>query len=327
MLNRRQLLAGAGAGAGTVLAAPALGQAGWPNRTVTMIVPYGPGSTPDVFTRIIAQRLHQQFGQPFIIENRAGAGANVGAAAVARAQPDGYTIGTVPVGVMTFNKELYRQLTYDPDVDLVPTTVIYEVPNVFVVPGPHPAKSVHEFIEWAKKKNGGVVCSSPGVGNSAHLFCHLFANRGGFEPLHVPYRDGPGGSVPAMLRGDVDFAVEIITGYLGSIRNGSIRALAITGDHRWEGLPDVPTLKELGFSGFNPPPVWVAFAMPKGTPAEIVEKISAAQREYASDPDMQRRFREAGAVIQGTTPQGMRDRIAAQKPAWLELIRLAGAQL
>ncbi|WP_237182649.1 Bug family tripartite tricarboxylate transporter substrate binding protein [Roseomonas marmotae] len=318
------MLAGMAAG---LLSRPALAQANWPNRPVRIIVPYGPGSTPDTFMRLLQPRWQEKFGQPLVIENRAGAGGNIGAQAIATARPDGYTIGVVPVGVMTFNQFLYTSLPYNAARDLDPISVIYELPNIFVVRSDIPATTVAQFADWGKKRPQGVSCASNGPGNSSHLFCALLANRTNLRAIDVPFKGGASEALPAMLRGDVDFSIEVISSYLGAVREGQLRALAVTGAERWPTLPDVPTMAELGFAGFNPPLVWVALVAPRGTPPEVTAAIAAFQKEATADAGLQERFMLAGARIRSSTPQDLAARIQREQPGWRELIEISGAKL
>ena len=180
-----------------------------------------------MLSRILAERLNQIYGQPFVIENRPGAGGNIGIAAVTGSAPDGYTIGAATIGHFAINQFLYKYMPYDPERDMIPASLTWELPNVFVVASDHvPAKTVTEFIAWAKQK-GHVNFGSPGVGTSPHLSGVLFAKRAGLDAVHVPFR-GAAQTIPAMLSGEVDFAIDNLASYIGQIQSGKMRALAVT---------------------------------------------------------------------------------------------------
>src|SRR5512139_1048576 len=204
----------------------------WPDHPVRIIVPYPAGGSTDVLSRILAERMKGMFGQPFVIENRPGAGGNIGVAAVTTSPPDGYTIGAATIGHFAINQFLYKNMPYDPERDMIPTSQTWELPNVFVVATDHvPAKTLAEFIDWAKKK-GKVSFGSPGVGTSPHLSGVLFASRTKLDAVHVPFR-GAAQTIPAMLAGDVHFAIDNLTSYIPTLDTGKMRALAVTSDKRW----------------------------------------------------------------------------------------------
>jgi tripartite-type tricarboxylate transporter receptor subunit TctC len=212
-------------------------------------VPYPAGGSTDVLARILAERLNNMFGQPFVIENRPGAGGNIGIAAVIGSPPDGYTMGAATVGHFAINQFLYKDMPYDPEKDMIPASMIWELPNVFVVASDHvPATTLAEFIAWAKQK-GHVSFGSPGVGTSPHLSGVLFAKRAELDAVHVPFR-GAAQTIPAMLSGAVDFAIDNLASYISLIQSGKMRALAVTSAQRWPTLPDVPTMAEAGMKDF-----------------------------------------------------------------------------
>ena len=234
-------------------------------------MPYPPGGSTDVLSRILAERLNQIFGQPFVIENRPGAGGNIGIATVTSSAPDGYTIGAATIGHFAINQFLYKDMPYDPERDMIPATLTWELPNVFVVASEHvPAKTVAEFIAWAKQK-GHVSFGSPGVGTSPHLSGVLFAKRAGLDAVHVPFR-GAAQTIPAMLSGAVDFAHRQSRLLYRLIQSGKMRALAVTSAKRWPTLPDVPTMAEAGMKDFVVTS-WAAFVLPAATPRPIVDKL------------------------------------------------------
>ncbi len=319
--NRRTFLRSAVA-ASAFIASGARAQSAWPDRPVKVIVPYPAGGSTDVLARILAERLNNMFGQPFVIENRPGAGGNIGIAAVTGSPPDGYTMGAATVGHFSINQFLYKDMPYDPEKDIIPATMTWELPNVFVVASDHvPATTLAEFIAWAKHK-GHVSFGSPGVGTSPHLSGVLFAKRSELDAVHVPFR-GAAQTIPAMLSGAVDFAIDNLASYISLIQSGKMRALAVTSAQRWPTLPDVPTMAEAGMKDFVVTS-WGAFVLPAATPRPIVDKLSQAIGKIAADPDMQKRFLVAGARILSSTPEQAIAFAAKERAMWKGVVALSG---
>jgi len=319
--NRRLFLRSAAA-ASLLLAAGARAQTGWPDRAVKIIVPYPAGGSTDVLARILAERLNQIYGQPFVIENRPGAGGNIGIAAVTTSAPDGYTIGAATIGHFAINQFLYKDMPYDPEHDMIPASLIWELPNVFVVPSEHvPAKTVAEFIAWAKQK-GHISFGSPGVGTSPHLSGVLFAKRAGLDAVHVPFR-GAAQTIPAMLSGAVDFAIDNLASYVPLIQSGKMRALAVTSATRWPTLPQVPTMGEAGVKDFVVTS-WAAFVLPAATPRPIVDKLGGTMKQIAADTAMQKRFLVAGARILSSTPEEAIAFANKERAMWKDVVAMSG---
>ncbi len=323
-INRRAALGGL-ALAG--LARPALAQGEqWPRQPVRIIVPYPAGGSTDVLTRILAERLKDRLGGTWVIENRPGAGGNVGIDAVAKSDPDGYTIGSATVGHFAINQYLYARMAYDSDRDLAPVSMTWDLPNVAVVPSEHvPARSVAEFIAWAKSKDGGIFYGSPGVGTTPHLSGALFCTRNGIKGTHVPFR-GAAATIPAMLKGDVQFAIDNLASYTGIIESGQMRALAVTSPARWPTLKDVPTMAEAGMNDFVVTS-WAAFVVPKATPAAVTDRLSRALQDIAKEPSVQERFQIAGARVLGTMPADVTTLAHKERTMWQEMVRVSGAKL
>jgi tripartite-type tricarboxylate transporter receptor subunit TctC len=320
--NRRAFLQSAAA-ASAFIATAARAQTTWPDHTVKIIVPYPAGGSTDVLARILAERLKEMFGQTFVIENRPGAGGNIGIAAVTGSAPDGYTIGAATVGHFAINQFLYSKMPYDPERDMIPATLTWELPNVFVVATDHvPAKTMAEFISWAKQK-GQTSFGSPGVGTSPHLSGVLFAKRTGLDAIHVPFR-GAAQTIPAMLSGDVNFALDNLTSYMSTIESGKMRALAVTSAQRWPTMPEVPTMAEAGLQDFVVTS-WAAFIVPAGTPRPIIDKLSAAMKQIAADPELQKRFLVAGARCLSSTPEEAIAFAAKERAMWKDAVALSGA--
>jgi tripartite-type tricarboxylate transporter receptor subunit TctC len=295
----------------------------WPDRPVHLIVPYPPGGSTDVLFRILADKLKEKLGQPFIVENRPGASGNVGIDAVAKSAPDGYTIGAATLGHFSINQFLFAHMPYNAERDLVAPSLTYEMPNVAVVVAQHvPAKTLGEFIAWAKAQPNGITIGSPGPGTSPHLSGVLFAARTGINAVHVPFR-GAQQTIPAMLAGDVIFALDNLASYISHINSGTMRALAVTSASRWPTLPQVPTMEEAGVKDFVVTS-WAAYALPAATPPAIVEKISATHKEIAEDEAMQKRFVAAGARLLHSTPAEAKAFAAKATKLWEEVVRLSG---
>ena len=326
-LTRRGWIAAAAGGLTTGWAGPARAQdRAWPDRPVRIIVPYPAGGSTDVLTRILAERLKDRLGGTWVIENRPGAGGNVGIDAVAKSEPDGTTIGSATVGHFSINQYLYAKMSFDADRDLAPVSLTWELPNVAVVPAKHvPAKSLNEFVAWAKAREGGILYGSPGVGTTPHLCGALFGVRGGFKATHLPFR-GAAQTIPAMLGGDVHLAIDNLASYVGAIESGDLRALAVTAPARWPTLPNVPTMAEAGVPDFVVTS-WAAFVVPKATPRPIVDRLSEALRALAAEPALQGRFQVAGARVVASTPEEALAYGQRERPMWQEMVRVSGARL
>ena len=323
-ISRRALLRAAGA-ATALGAASAWAQraVGWPDHPVRLIVPYPAGGSTDVLFRILADRLKDKLGQPFVIENRPGASGNVGIEAVAKSTPDGHTIGAATVGHFSINQFLFARMPYDAEKDLVAPSLTYELPNVAVVATQHvPAKTLGEFIAWGKTRPTGISIGSPGPGTTPHLSGVLFAARTGTNAVHVPFR-GAAQTIPAMLAGDVTFAVDNLASYISQIESGTMRALAVTSAQRWPTLPNVPTMAEAGVPNFVVTS-WAAYVMPIATPPPVVDKLAAAHKEIVADESMQKRFLAAGARLLSSTPAEAAAFAAKETVMWREVVRLSG---
>ncbi len=309
-----------------LLAEPALAQPQWPDRTVRVIVPWPPGGSADVLARLLAERMQARLGQSFVVENRPGAGGNIGAAAVAQAAPDGYTMGPLTLTVWAIGQFLYERLPYNPDRDFQPISMHWELPNVLAVPAAHvPARTVLEFAEWARARRQGVAYGSPGVGTTPHLSGSLFAARQRLDAQHVPFR-GAAQTIPAMLAGDVHFALDNLASYVPVVQEGRMRALAVTSAERHPALPDVPTMAEAGVPDFVVTS-WCAMAFPAGVPAPILARANAAIREIKGDSAFQERFLRTGARAVSSTPEAVLERARRERPLWQEMVRVSGARL
>ncbi len=321
--TRRALLL---ATAGAALAMPAVAQSGeWPNRIVRVIVGWPPGGSTDILVRMYCERFGALLGQTFVVENRPGAGGNIGIDATAKAAPDGYTLGIAAVSHLVINRYLYRSLPYDPERDFSHVSLAWELPNVAAVPVDHnPSRTLAEFIAWARARRGGISYGSPGIGSTGHLSGALLASRAGFEGTHIPFR-GAAQAIPLMLGGELNFALDNLASYMAIIRDGKLRPLAVTSARRFPTLPEVPTMAEAGQPNFVVTS-WQGFVFPARTPRAIVERLNAAMRMLSQDAVMQRRFLDAGAEIAWSTPEAVAERAVAERPLWEEAVRLSGAR-
>ena len=300
-------------------------QSNWPDHPVRIVVPYPAGGSTDVLSRLYADSFKDRFGQAFVIENRPGAGGNIGIDLVAKSPADGYTIGSATIGHFAINQFLYARMPFDPERDIVPVSLTYELPNVAVVASQHvPAKTLPEFIAWAKARPDGVTYGSPGVGTSPHLSAALFATRTGIKSVHVPFR-GAAQTIPAMLAGDVTFAVDNLASYISVIEGGQMRPLAVTSAERWSTLPNVPTMAEAGLADFVVTS-WAAFVVPNGTPRAVIDKFNAAIKSIAADPAMKARALTAGAKVLSSTPEAALAHAAKERAIWREVVRISGAK-
>ncbi|MCR0984645.1 Bug family tripartite tricarboxylate transporter substrate binding protein [Roseomonas populi] len=308
------------------LAAPALAQSDYPNRPIRLVCPYPAGGATDVLTRILADGLRERLGQPVVVENRSGAGGNIGVDAVAKSAPDGYVLGTAPVGNFVINPFLYPSMPYDPVRDLTAVSLAFEVPNVAVVSEKFvPARTMQDFLAWAKTKPGGVVYGTSGVGTSAHLCSELLFKRAGIACTHVPFRSAAQ-VIPAMLSGDVDFAIDNLASYAGVIGQGQMTALGMTTAERWPTMPGIPTMAEAGVPDFVVT-AWSALIGPAGLPGPVQDRLVAAVKSVSEDEAIRQRFLRAGGQAMATTPAGARARMDRERPMWKEMVEISGARM
>ena len=330
MISRRSLIQTAVASTAVAALPSALTSAfaqttNWPEAPVKIIVPFTAGGASDILTRALAEKLQARLGQNFVVDNRTGAGGNIGMQAVRGAPADGYTIASATIGTLSINQFLFANLGYDPAKDFEYVSMIWQNCNVFVVAPQHPAKTVQEFLTWARKQPKGVSYGSAGVGTTPHLAGELFRARTSLQAVHIPYR-GAAQSMPALMAGDTDFAIDNIASYTPLIKAGKVRALAVTASERWPTMPDVPTMLEAGIRDFIITS-WGAFVVPKGTPAAVVAKLSEAIKAIAAEPAMQQRFLETGARTVSTTPQETAAFAERERVKWKEVVQISGAKM
>lgn len=302
---------------GAALSLPA--QAAYPDKPVRWIVPFPPGGAMDGIARTLAEQLASKFGQPVVVENKSGAGGNLGVDAAAKAQADGYTMVITSIGMAT-NRHLYAKLTYDPLKDFVPVSQLAVVPNMLVVnPGRVKARSVRDLIAEAKAQPGKMTFASAGIGTSIHLAGELFTAMTGTEILHVPYR-GSGPAVSDLLGGQVDMMFDSVASARPHVQAGKLAALAVTTTKRSSTMPEIPTVAEAGVPGYDLSP-WFGVFMPAGTPPEVVSTMHAALIEAMKLPQVKARFAVLGAEPIGSNPQEFAATLASEDAKWEKLIR------
>lgn len=294
----------------------------YPERAVTWTVPFPPGGAMDVIARVLGETMAADLGQPFIIENKPGAGGNIGAAQVAKAKSDGYTIMIVANG-MSVNPWLYPKLHYDPQADFEPISLLAAVPNILVTQADRDdVNSLQDVIDQVKKNPGEYTYASAGVGTSIHLAGALFTYMGELDMLHIPYR-GSGPAVADLLGGQVDYMFDSITSAKPHIEAGTLKALAVTTSTRSDALPDLPTVAESGIEGYELTPWFGAFA-PAGTSPEVIETLHTAMIKAMDTPKVQEIFASIGAEVIGSTPDELRDYLVSETDKWEEVIRDTG---
>jgi tripartite-type tricarboxylate transporter receptor subunit TctC len=293
----------------------------YPNRPVRLILPFSAGGATDTVARLIADRISAIWGQQVVVENRGGAGGNIGGQAVVQAAPDGYTIlvGSVFLGTNPF---LYASLGYDPVADLAPVTLICVFPNLMVVPNSSPAKSVREFIEYARANRGKVSFASSGTGASPHLSGELFKYMAGIEMTHVPYRGGAP-VLNDLIPGRVDVYFGNLPGQLPQVRSGTLRGLAVTSATRSPFAPQIPTIAESGLPGYDVTS-WYALYMPAKTPPEIVKKAHDDAVAALTHASVKQKIEELGATVAPSTPAELAAHLQSELKKWGPIIKAAG---
>ena len=313
MMTKRQtlaLLACALASATLPAARAQAPAASWPSKPIRWVVPFPPGGAMDAIARTLGEKAGKTLGQPFVIENKPGAGGNIGADFVAKQPGDGYTLMITSIGMAT-NKPLYGKLSYDPIKDFAPVSLLAVVSNVLVTNATQPdVKTAKDVIAAARKTPGKLTYASAGNGTSIHLAGEVFTSLAQVDMLHVPYK-GSGPAVSDLLGGQVNYMFDSITSARPHIESGKLRALGVTTAKRSKTLPNVPTLAEAGLPGYEVSP-WFAVFMPAATPKDIVAKVNSALLEAMKDPDVVKRFETIGAEPVGSTPEEMAQHLARE---------------
>ncbi|MES2101941.1 MAG: tripartite tricarboxylate transporter substrate binding protein [Pseudomonadota bacterium] len=327
-IDRRQLLI-ASTGA-LLLPASARAQAAWPTKPVRVVVPFAPAGTTDILARALAPELSKAFGQPFVIDNKPGAGGNLGADAIAKSAPDGYNLLMGTVGTHAINAALYPKMPFDPVKDFVPIVLVAGVPNVLVMnPAKAEAYGIHnvaDLIRYAKANPGRLNMASSGNGTSIHLSGELFKSMTGTFMLHFPYR-GSGPALLDLLGGTMDLMFDNLPSALPHIRSGKLKALAVTSAQRSAALPEVPTVAEAGpIKGFDASS-WFGLFAPAGTPMEIVNRINQETAKSFQSPAFKERLLSQGAIPGGQPPAEFAKFIATETAKWTKVVKVSGAKV
>jgi tripartite-type tricarboxylate transporter receptor subunit TctC len=306
-----------------VVASPAAAQ-DWPSKPIRFVVPFATGGATDVLTRLLCEQLTAELKVPCIVDNKGGAGGNLGGAAVAGSAPDGYTFLVSAPGVLAYNKLIYRDMPFDPDKELDPFCLYAFQPNVLVVNPKLPVNSVKELIAYAKEHPRTLNYASGGIGSTSHVAGELFRTMAGLEWQHVPYR-GTGPELVDLLAGQVQLTIDNLPAILPHIKNGGLRALAISTAARWPALPDLPTISEAGLPGYAAIS-WQMVAAPAGTPRPILDRMAAAITRAAHDPAFKARVAETGAATAGGTVDEARAFVKEEAVKWREVVLKSGAK-
>jgi tripartite-type tricarboxylate transporter receptor subunit TctC len=313
-------------GTGLLTTAPAsLAQTAYPTKTITIVVPFPAGGTTDILARILGQYMGTALGQPLIVDNRAGAGGNIGGQVAARAPADGYTLFMGTVGTHAINAGLYKKMPFDPVKDFAPLTRVAMVPNVLVANPSQPFKTVPELIAYAKVNPGKVTYGSSGNGSSIHLSGELFKTMAKVDMVHVPYK----GSAPAvndLLGGQIAIMFDNLPSALPHIKAGKLRAIAVTSAKRSPELPNVPTIAESGVPGYEATS-WFGMFAPAATPPAIVAQLNAVIVKALNDPEIKKRISEQGAEVHPETPAEFAAYIQKESAKWGKVVRDSGASL
>jgi tripartite-type tricarboxylate transporter receptor subunit TctC len=293
----------------------------WPRRTVRLVVPFAPGGSTDVAARILAERMGQTLGQTVVVENRSGSGGLVGADAVAKAAPDGYTLLMATTGLLAIAPHLYPQMPFDPTRDFAPVSLAFSTDLVIAVSGGLPVRSLQEFVRYAKERPGSVSYASSGAGTTTHAATELFRLAAGMDLLHVPYR-GSGPAMNDLVAGNVHLMVDQVASSIGQIKEGSIRALAVTGADRHPLLPEVPTVGEAGLPGARASS-WGGVVAPARTAEPVVGRLNAAVRDAVAQPAVRRRMAAAGADPAASSPDEFVSFVRSEREKWGRVVREA----
>jgi tripartite-type tricarboxylate transporter receptor subunit TctC len=297
----------------------------FPARQITIVVPYSPGSTSDLLPRAISPLLSQSMGVPVVVENRPGAGGNVGAAIVAKGEASGHTVLMAPSAILATNQWLYKEMAYNPQKDLTPVINAATTPNLWVAHPDLPARSISEVIALAKAKPGSLSFASGGAGTTSHLCGELLKTTAQIDMVHVPYR-GPAPAMQDVLAGRVPLMCDNFSNVVTHVRSGKLRAIALTALKRHPQAPDVPTANETGLPGFEVH-VWYGFAVPAATPRPVVERLNGEIARALRNPAVAARLDTLGLAIVADTPEEFARFVASESDKMRKLVQASGARV
>ena len=323
--TRRQALIVGGLLAGTALGLGSAAAQTFPSRTITMVVPFAAGGSTDVVARIIAQKMSEGLGQQVIVENVAGAGGSTGAARVAKAEPDGYTILMGTVATHALNPLMLKRKPYDAVADFTPISLLVVVPNVLVVHPSVPAKTVPELVALLKADPSKYNYASSGVGTPLHLSGELFKSMAKVTMQHIAYR-GSGPALNDVVAGQVPIMFDNLPSASEFIRAGTLRGIAVTTKERAPSFPDMPTIAEGGLTGYETY-TWNALFAPPNTPKQVVERLNAEARKAVADPTVQERLKTFSATVVGSTPEALAEHVKTEITKWTPVVKEAGVQI
>lgn len=304
---------------GIALAVCGVAHAAYPERSVTIVVPYPPGGTTDLLARLVSMKLTKSLGQTFIVENKPGAGGQIGTLAVARAKPDGYTLVMGTINTHGINAAMYKKLSYRTVEDFAPVIIVADTPNVMIANKDAPFKTFKEFIAYAKSNPGAVSFGSTSMGGSPHMSGELLKAKAGIDMVHVPYQGG-GPMLNDVIGGQIQVGFDNLPSSAGHIQAGSLRALAVTTKDRWPTFKNVPSISESGVPDYEVS-AWFGILAPAGTPADVVQKLNQSIASALTDEDVTTQLEGMGARRVKNTPQEFADRIKSEVAKWTEVVK------
>ncbi|WP_229729336.1 Bug family tripartite tricarboxylate transporter substrate binding protein [Agaricicola taiwanensis] len=306
-------------------AAPAAAQSDFPTRQITLVIPFAAGGSTDLVGRVIANKMGEELGQQIVVENRGGAGGNLGAAAVAKADPDGYTILMGTVATHALNPALYKSMPYNAETSFAPISLLVSVPNVLTVNPQFGPKTIAELIEKLKKEPGEYSYASSGNGSPLHLSGELFKSLAGVDIVHIPYK-GSGPALIDVVGGQVPIQFDNLPSSTEYIKTGKLIGLAVTTKERSPQFPDMPTMEEAGVKGYETYS-WNALFAPAGTPKEVVAKLNEAANKAIADPKVKEQLAVFSATTVGSTPEELGEHVKAELAKWAPIVKASGAQI
>ncbi|SCK22876.1 Tripartite-type tricarboxylate transporter, receptor component TctC [Variovorax sp. HW608] len=298
---------------------------GWPDKPVKLVVPAPAGSSLDFIARTLGDKLRDRWKQPVLVDNKAGAGGMLGMTAVAKAPADGYTLGIGFNGPIAFGPYMYKKMAYDPAKDLLPIVLTSSQPNVLAVPASNPARTLPEFVAWARKQGGKINYASVGAGSSSHLTMELFKSAAGFEATHVPFAGSPPAGI-SVASDETQALFTVAPALLPLVQGGRVRLLAATSPKRTETMKDLPTVAESGYPGFEAL-AWNGLFSAAGTPTDLVARINADVNEVMKDSNVRDAFAKQGLIIGGGSPEDFKAFIAAESLKWGAIIKKNGISI